>query len=249
MKKITKSVINLSEIPEELHKYTELKKYKLHSYAEFHIDNSEPDKLTDWLLNKYPTLNKKISFLIYIDVKNKEIDVPKGYYDQDSKDFEQASLDDFVSLDTVKHLEQQITELERYPDDMKLEEFEFKRQYVWDSDLQNLGLSNRAFGFGSEFGDTIYRLQKPGEKIRWCVFSVDRNYYISKEEINHNNEWCEVWTKQMDKDLEEAKKYCEDDAFKIFIGIEVNFCDNCKHRLDFKEAPCLVCESRSLNSI
>ena len=146
----------------------------------------------------------------------KEIVVPKGYYDQDSKDFEQASLDDFVSLDTVKHLEQQITELERYPDDMKLEEFEFRRQYMWDDDLQRLGLSSRQFTNGSDFGDTIHRLQKAGEKIRWCVFSVDRNYYISKEENEHNNGWCEVWTKKMDKDLEEAKKYCEDDAFEQF---------------------------------
>lgn len=211
MKKITKSVINLSEIPEELHKYAELKQYKLHTYVEFHIDNSESDKLTDWLLSKYPTLNRKISFLIYIDCGNKEIKVPEGYYDQDSKDFEQASLNDFID-----NVEDNIAILEQYPDDMKLEDLDFKMQYVWDTDLQRLGLSSRIFSNGSEFGDTIHRLQKQGDKIRWCIFSVDRNYYISKEEDEPNNGWCEIWTKQMNKDLDEVKKYCEEDVFENF---------------------------------
>jgi hypothetical protein len=175
---------------------------------------------------EYDGFSTAIKTKVRIKLINKEIVVPEGYYDQDSKDFEQVSLNDFKDEETL-----------------------FRRQYMWDLDLQRLGLSSRQFTNGSDFGDTIHRLQKAGENIRWCVFSVDRNYYISKEENEHNNGWCEVWTKQMDKDLEEAKKYCEDDAFKVFIGIEVNFCGNCKHRLDFKEAPCLVCESRSLNSI
>lgn len=68
MYKITKSVINLSEIPEHLQNTPELQGHKLHVYAEYHIDNSEPDdELTSWLLSKYPTLKRKISFLIYID--------------------------------------------------------------------------------------------------------------------------------------------------------------------------------------
>ena len=84
---------------------------------------------------------------------------------------------------------------------------------LWDSDLENIGLqSNMYFSFGSEFGDIFYRLQKPNDNIRWCVYSVDRNYYIIKQE-KIDNEWLELWSKQMNKDLKEAKSYCEDDAF------------------------------------
>lgn len=87
---------------------------------------------------------------------------------------------------------------------------------LWDSELQNIGLpSNMLFSFGSEFGDIIYRLQKPNDNVRWCIFSVDRNYYIIKQQ-EVNNEWCELWTKQINKDLSEAKKYCEDDAFEYY---------------------------------
>lgn len=87
---------------------------------------------------------------------------------------------------------------------------------LWDSEIQNVGLpSNMFFSLGSEFGDIIYRLQKPNDKVRWCIFSVDRNYYIIKQQ-DVNNQWCELWTKQMNKDLSEAKKYCEDDAFKHY---------------------------------
>jgi hypothetical protein len=66
MRRITKSVINLSEIPEELHQYI-VTGHSIHTYLEVHIDDSENDALTLWLLNKYPTLKKKISFLIKID--------------------------------------------------------------------------------------------------------------------------------------------------------------------------------------
>lgn len=83
---------------------------------------------------------------------------------------------------------------------------------LWDSDLENIGLpSNIYFGFGSEFGDIFYKLQKPNDTIRWCVYSVDRNYYIIKQE-KKDNEWLEVWSKQMNYDLTEAKRYCEHDA-------------------------------------
>ena len=67
MKKITKSVIKLSELPEDLQKNEIFNEHKIHTYAEFHIDDSEKDELTLWLLNKYPTLKQKISFLIHID--------------------------------------------------------------------------------------------------------------------------------------------------------------------------------------
>jgi len=68
MKTITKSVIKLSEIPEALQKNKALLGHKKHTYAEFHIDNSEPDYLTKWLILEYPTLKRKISFLIHIDI-------------------------------------------------------------------------------------------------------------------------------------------------------------------------------------
>ena len=67
MKRITKSVIMLSEIPKHLQQNEMLQGHKLHTYAEFHIDDSEKDELTLWLLSKYPTLTRKISFLIHID--------------------------------------------------------------------------------------------------------------------------------------------------------------------------------------
>jgi len=67
MKKITKSVIKLSEIPEHLQQDEILQGHKVHTYAEFHIDDSEQDELTLWLLNQFPTIKRKTSFLIHID--------------------------------------------------------------------------------------------------------------------------------------------------------------------------------------
>ena len=67
MKTLTKSVIKLSDMPEHLQNSSGLSNYKIHTYAEFHIDDSEKDELTLWLLSKYPTLKRKISFLIHID--------------------------------------------------------------------------------------------------------------------------------------------------------------------------------------
>ena len=73
MKTITKSVIELSEIPEGLRQYIVAgfdlhTGHNVHSYLEFHIGDDEYDALTLWLLYKYPTLKRKISFLIHIDV-------------------------------------------------------------------------------------------------------------------------------------------------------------------------------------
>jgi hypothetical protein len=67
MKTITKSVIKLSEIPEELHQYI-VAPFIVHTYLEFHIDGDENDDLSLWLINTYPTLKRKISFLIHIDI-------------------------------------------------------------------------------------------------------------------------------------------------------------------------------------
>ncbi len=91
----------------------------------------------------------------------------------------------------------------------------------WDTELENIGLaSNMNFSEFSEFGDVIHRLQTPKKNVRYCIFSVDNNYYIIKQELVSENDWCELWTKQMDKDLLEAKKYCEKDysehEFKIW---------------------------------
>jgi hypothetical protein len=67
MKKITKSVIKLSELPEDLQKNEIFNGHKIHTYAEFHIDDTKPDDLTLWLIKNYPTIKQKISFLIHID--------------------------------------------------------------------------------------------------------------------------------------------------------------------------------------
>jgi hypothetical protein len=67
MKTITKSVIKLSEIPEELHHHLLCGSQFVPTYEEYHIDDSDHDALTLWLLEKYPTLKRKISFLIHID--------------------------------------------------------------------------------------------------------------------------------------------------------------------------------------
>jgi len=68
MKTITKSVIKLSDIPEELRKCDELIGHKKHTYAEFHMDNEIDIGLGVWLLKHYPTIRRKISFFIHIDI-------------------------------------------------------------------------------------------------------------------------------------------------------------------------------------
>jgi hypothetical protein len=65
MKTITKSVIKLSEIPKHLQEI--FNGHKIHTYAEFHIDDSEKDDLSLWLIETYHTIKMKISFLIHID--------------------------------------------------------------------------------------------------------------------------------------------------------------------------------------
>lgn len=69
MIKITRSVIKLSELPEYLQKNEIFDGHKIHTYAEFHIDSSEQDPLTLWLIAHYPTVKQKISFLIHIDTE------------------------------------------------------------------------------------------------------------------------------------------------------------------------------------
>lgn len=75
MKKVTKSVIRFSEIPENLQQNEVFNGHKIHSYAEFHIEDSEKDELTKWLISNYPTIKRKKSFLIQIDkeIENQEL--------------------------------------------------------------------------------------------------------------------------------------------------------------------------------
>lgn len=67
MKKITRSVIKLSELPEQLQKNEIFTGHKIHTYAIFHIDDSEEDELSLWLIETYPTIKRKNCFLIHID--------------------------------------------------------------------------------------------------------------------------------------------------------------------------------------
>lgn len=67
MKKITRSVISLSELPKHLQSNKVFDGHKIHTYAIFHIDDSEEDELSLWLIKNYPTIKRKISFLIHID--------------------------------------------------------------------------------------------------------------------------------------------------------------------------------------
>jgi hypothetical protein len=67
MKKITRSVIKLSEIPEHLQNNEIFNGHKIHTYAIFHINDSEHDELALWLIETYPTIKRKIRFLIHID--------------------------------------------------------------------------------------------------------------------------------------------------------------------------------------
>jgi hypothetical protein len=69
MKTIKRSIIPVSEIPVELRTNPLIHGYKKHVYIECHIDGKESDDdLTKWLLEKYPNIKRKISFLIHIDI-------------------------------------------------------------------------------------------------------------------------------------------------------------------------------------
>jgi hypothetical protein len=68
MKKITRSVIKYSEIPEHLQINSIFKGHLINTFAIFHIDDSEDDELTLWLVENYPTIKRKTSFLIQIDI-------------------------------------------------------------------------------------------------------------------------------------------------------------------------------------
>ena len=68
MYKITRTVIDLSDIPVKLRKNSLIPKIK-HSYAEFHYSKEdEDDELTTYLIKTYPSLKRKTAFLIYINI-------------------------------------------------------------------------------------------------------------------------------------------------------------------------------------
>jgi hypothetical protein len=70
MQRITRSVIKLSELPQHLQKDKIFFGHKTHTYAEYHVgklDIAMKNKLALYLVEKYPTITRKISFLIHID--------------------------------------------------------------------------------------------------------------------------------------------------------------------------------------
>ena len=103
MKTITKSVIKLSEIPKHLQEM--FKGHKIHTYAEFHIDDDCNDDLSLWLIDKYPTIKMKVSFLIHIDIEKQQ----QGYSEEDLFKI----LLDFVAF-PHDHMEPRGSIIERY---------------------------------------------------------------------------------------------------------------------------------------
>ena len=80
MKTITKSVIKLSELPKHLQNDEIFNGHKINTYAIFHIDDSEETELSLWLIKNYPTIKRKISFLIHIDIKIDKENVNEGEF-------------------------------------------------------------------------------------------------------------------------------------------------------------------------
>jgi len=97
MKKVTKSVIKLSEIPENLQRNEIFIGHKIHTYAIFHIDKSEEDELSLWLIKNYPTIKMKRSFLIHID---KQLELNKR--DSDIEVFQKDELLSNLMLKSTK---------------------------------------------------------------------------------------------------------------------------------------------------
>ncbi len=94
-------------------------------------------------------------------------------------------------------------------------------QKKWDTDLSNIGLpSNLMFSPKSEMSDIFYRLQEPNAEIRWCIFQVDGTYYVIRQELI-DSQWVEIWTSQRDSNLEDAKKYAEQDWSIEYLGEEM----------------------------
>ena len=68
LEQITKFVIPFSKIPKELIGSSWLLKYPKHAFVEAHLDEEEDhDALSEWIVEKYPELEKEDSFFIHID--------------------------------------------------------------------------------------------------------------------------------------------------------------------------------------
>lgn len=101
MRNLNKSVIALSEIPENLQKNEIFNSHKIHTYAEFHIGDSENDELTNWLISNYPTIKRKTSFLIHID---KEIENTELKSEQIAKEHFRKQRDEgLLELNSLKN--------------------------------------------------------------------------------------------------------------------------------------------------
>lgn len=87
----------------------------------------------------------------------------------------------------------------------------------WDVDITDFNTpSNMVFSFGSEFDDTsIEAFRKDKDSVRWVIFRVDRTWYVMEQEKAEIH-WIENWTKQMNSDVKEAKKYAELEAVKHY---------------------------------
>jgi len=104
MKTITKAVIKVSELPKHLQESEVFNEHKTHTYAEFHIDDSEKDELTLWLIEKYPTIKMKVSFLIHIDIEKQQ----QGYSEEELLEhlnnlivMQSSKLDTFTDEDSM----------------------------------------------------------------------------------------------------------------------------------------------------
>jgi len=87
----------------------------------------------------------------------------------------------------------------------------------WDVDITDFNIpSNMVFSFGSEFDNTsIEVFRKDNDNIRWVIFRVDSTWYIMEQQ-KAEIQWIENWTKQMNYDVKEAKKYAELEALKHY---------------------------------
>lgn len=64
---ITGKVVSYCEIPEELTSNHWISEYYPDSYVQVHIEGEDEDKVSKWILNKYPELKDEDYFFIHID--------------------------------------------------------------------------------------------------------------------------------------------------------------------------------------
>ena len=64
---ITGKVVSYCEIPEELTEDHWISDYPPDAYVQVHIEGEDEDKVSKWILNKYPELKDEDYFFIHID--------------------------------------------------------------------------------------------------------------------------------------------------------------------------------------